>query len=191
MGVKERTKAKKNTTPTYSFLCFFSFVMGKWVEKGYDSELVRKMKALFEEVSNKLNREQPDLNFTFENFVESFDETDKFNRRLFEFFVKVTPLSLIHSVDSFLISSDCNHFILVIIIIFNFRKLRNEDCEGAMAWAVSPAHMATLTCMLPAAGTLRRATTPTFWCPHCHKCQEVEERSMQIRWSRKLQSLLP
>jgi hypothetical protein len=32
--------------------------MGKWTEKAYDNELLKKVKYLFEEVAEKLNKEQ-------------------------------------------------------------------------------------------------------------------------------------
>ena len=151
--------------------------MGKWVEKGYDGELVRKMKCLFEEVAEKLNREQPDIDFTFENFVESFDETDKFNRRLFEFFVKVSQYKF--KFNS--LSNDYTHGIIIVLLFL--RKLRKEDCEGALARLRPPARMATRTCMLPAVGTLLRAITATCLCLRCRQC--LLERSTLSLWSRK------
>lgn len=32
--------------------------MGKWTEKSYDNELLRKVKVLFEDIAEKLNKEQ-------------------------------------------------------------------------------------------------------------------------------------
>eukprot|EP00127_Corallochytrium_limacisporum_P007210 Clim_evm83s243 gene=Clim_evmTU83s243 len=63
--------------------------MGKWVEKNYELELLRKIKVIFADVQQKLG-DDSSSSVTFENFVEGFDEKDKFTRRLFEFLVKET-----------------------------------------------------------------------------------------------------
>ncbi|ORX78699.1 hypothetical protein K493DRAFT_102826 [Basidiobolus meristosporus CBS 931.73] len=64
--------------------------MGKWAEKSYDDELLRKMKKLFNEVSEKSEKDNAEPSISYQSFVESFDENDHFIRRLFEFLVKDT-----------------------------------------------------------------------------------------------------
>lgn len=67
--------------------------MGKWAEKSYDDELVRKIKVIFNGIEKKLEKDNPNSTFGFENFVETFDVNDKFVQRMFEFLVKETAQS--------------------------------------------------------------------------------------------------
>ncbi|KAK9700766.1 hypothetical protein K7432_012042 [Basidiobolus ranarum] len=64
--------------------------MGKWAEKSYDDELLRKMKKLFNEISEKSEKDNAEPPISYQSFVETFDENDHFIRRLFEFLVKDT-----------------------------------------------------------------------------------------------------
>ncbi|KAJ3281938.1 hypothetical protein HK104_011183 [Borealophlyctis nickersoniae] len=64
--------------------------MGKWVEKSYDEEVLRKVKRLFTKTLEKVDKEIPEGAFGFEDFVDMWDENDLFIRRLFEFLVKET-----------------------------------------------------------------------------------------------------
>ncbi|KAJ9059635.1 hypothetical protein DSO57_1039521 [Entomophthora muscae] len=58
--------------------------MGKTLELTPEQQLVQKFRSLFELTMNKLDT----TGFTFEDFIDSFDETDVFICRLFEFVVK-------------------------------------------------------------------------------------------------------
>eukprot|EP01135_Chromosphaera_perkinsii_P011268 Nk52_evm49s2367 gene=Nk52_evmTU49s2367 len=81
--------------------------MGKWAEISHDELFLTKVKCLFEDVEkarrelqsrDRGNRSQRDYwpstsegdDFSFEKFVEVFDEQDKFVKRLFEFLMKET-----------------------------------------------------------------------------------------------------
>eukprot|EP01102_Stenamoeba_stenopodia_P004409 TRINITY_DN14718_c0_g1_i1.p1 TRINITY_DN14718_c0_g1~~TRINITY_DN14718_c0_g1_i1.p1 ORF type:complete len:130 (+),score=23.32 TRINITY_DN14718_c0_g1_i1:252-641(+) len=64
--------------------------MGKWSESNWDIELVRKIKIMFDDLSEKLRKDNPDRNITFEEFVKSLDTDDKVTRRVFDYLVKET-----------------------------------------------------------------------------------------------------
>ncbi|KAK9761798.1 hypothetical protein K7432_013035 [Basidiobolus ranarum] len=64
--------------------------MGKWAERSYDEELIRKVKKLFEEVSEKSEKDNAVPPLSYQSFVEAFDENDHFIGRLFGFLVKDT-----------------------------------------------------------------------------------------------------
>lgn len=64
--------------------------MGKWAEKNHDQEFLKKFKSLFSEMAEQMKKDQPESEFSFEDFVESFDVNDRFQRHLFSFVIKQT-----------------------------------------------------------------------------------------------------
>eukprot|EP00123_Amoebidium_parasiticum_P001956 comp1316_c0_seq1/m.365 comp1316_c0_seq1/g.365 ORF comp1316_c0_seq1/g.365 comp1316_c0_seq1/m.365 type:complete len:157 (-) comp1316_c0_seq1:56-526(-) len=66
--------------------------MGKLRDLQPEEILVKKFKDLFADIQRKNAEANPtgDDEMTFESFVENFDETDRFTRRLFEFVIKET-----------------------------------------------------------------------------------------------------
>jgi len=64
--------------------------MGKWSEYNCEKELMQKMRKLFDEVKEKIHKEHPEAQVSFEEFVLCFDEKDKMMKKLFECMVKET-----------------------------------------------------------------------------------------------------
>ncbi|KAL7752841.1 hypothetical protein RI367_001844 [Sorochytrium milnesiophthora] len=65
--------------------------MGKWAEKAYDDELLTKVKRLFESVKGKAcgGLTEDGQEFTYEEFVETLDDNDKYIKKLFEHLVQI------------------------------------------------------------------------------------------------------
>ncbi|KAK9764664.1 hypothetical protein K7432_007649 [Basidiobolus ranarum] len=64
--------------------------MGKWSQKSYDDELLRKVKLLFTELNEKTTKDSTDLVISYETFVDSLDENNSFVKQIFEFLIKDT-----------------------------------------------------------------------------------------------------
>ena len=64
--------------------------MGKWTAAGCERELSLKIRNIFDEIDEKLRKESEEYYpIPFEEFVNMLDSKDRFNKRLFEFLIKV------------------------------------------------------------------------------------------------------
>lgn len=64
--------------------------MGKWTAAGCERELSLKIRNIFDEIDEKLRKESEEYHpIPFEEFVNMLDSKDRFNKRLFEFLIKV------------------------------------------------------------------------------------------------------
>ncbi|KAF9188217.1 hypothetical protein BGZ51_000744 [Haplosporangium sp. Z 767] len=64
--------------------------MGRPVGRNLEDEMMTKIRKLFDQILDTVNKENPTYTFDFEQFVDCFDENDHFTKRVFEFLVKET-----------------------------------------------------------------------------------------------------
>ncbi|KAG0264419.1 hypothetical protein BG011_006895 [Mortierella polycephala] len=64
--------------------------MGRPVGRNLEDEMMTKIRKLFDQILDTVNKENPTYTFDFEQFVDCFDESDHFTKRVFEFLVKET-----------------------------------------------------------------------------------------------------
>jgi len=64
--------------------------MGKWAEYSWDKELMEKIHQLWNETITKIQKDNPESQLSFEDFVTCLDPSDRMTKKLFEVLVKET-----------------------------------------------------------------------------------------------------
>jgi len=81
-------------------LLFINIKMGKWAEATYEKELAEKLRKLFDETQERLSKDKPGTQFTFEEFVLGLNINDKMIQKIFEYLVKETIQGLQMDVEA-------------------------------------------------------------------------------------------